>query len=334
MSKSNVKGPIRLAPYDEKYLDATLQFLGRLNPDHPELGGKDLFLWQKCSRFLAIFKNNIVGHMAIIEQPFWSSAGRFTAGWGSALVLDTANFALKTFAGVALLDKCLDDFSYVYFGVGIVPEIEQSYLRKGYVICRNSVRMFARFFRPPKALKYYEKPRILSLPIMTMNILRPAARFSDHLEHLTAFEEGTDALWAKLQKEQYNVYGERTASFLNYKISQPAKDYAILIHSQADEPDGYMIFRRARHNTKELDIIKICDFVGSEVAKIRMICEVLRIADETGVDGVVALSSSRDKAIFNRAGMWLSIKYPIGLKPNFAGKMHLTFFDSDLDNLW
>lgn len=334
---SDPKTSVVLVPYDDKNLNAALAFLTEFSPDHPELGSKELFLWQKCRRHLAFFKNKIIGHMAIIEHPFKFNDAPLRIGWGSALVIDDANFALKTFAGVALLDRCFDDSSYIYTGVGIVPEIEQSYIRRGYVICSNSVKMYARFFNPVKALRYFNKPGIFSFPMKAVNLIKPARNAgSDEIIYgRIHFDSDLDSVWERILAARYEMYGARTASFLNYKISQPGKEYSLLFHKDgAGEIDGYLLYRRARHNSRDLDIIRICDMVGVPEANLALISEAIRAAHKLNVDGIVALGSPKDRAIFKNAGMWLTKRFPVGLKPEFAGKMHLTFFDSDLDNLW
>jgi hypothetical protein len=332
-----MNSPIQPIPYEDKYLDQILSFLAKFSPDHPELGDRGPFQWQRCQRYLAFSRGQIVGHMAVIPQIFNIDGTEKTIGWGATLVLDMSDFAVKTFAGTALLDKVMNDPSYIYAGVGIVPEIEPSYHRLGYVICRESVRMYARFFKPGKALKYYNKSGLFSFPLAVMNIIRPAAIRSDHgeLTEITRFDESLDKRWKQLLSSQYEVYGQRNASFLNYKMSQPGKKYRAFLHKdRQNEIDGYMILREARHKTRDLYIVKVCDLVGTSTAKRDLLARAVGIARELRVDGIVAVSSRRDRTIFKQAGLWLERVLPIGLKPELAGKMQLSFFDSDLDNLW
>ncbi len=144
-----------------------------------------------------------------------------------------------------------------------------------------------------------------------------------------------DSIWLKLLSSQYAVYGERNAAFLNYKMSQPGKKYHAFVHEdRAGQTDGYMVLREARHNTKNLHILKICELTGTADSKLDLLSKANAFAEDVGLDGIVGVSSSRDKAIFKRAGLWLEKALPIGVKPELAGKLHLTFFDSDLDNLW
>jgi hypothetical protein len=295
-----------------------------------------LFQWQKCIRYLALIKDRVVGHMAVIPQQFKMGAEEITLAWGSTLVLDMNDFAVKTFAGVALLDICFDNPSYIYAGVGIVPEIESSYIRKGYTICRRAVKMYARFFRPVKALKYYIKPAFFDFPMRAVNWLRPVPQAVGRAGNIKCrdFDAAWDSRWLKMLSDRYELFGIRTAAFLNYKISQPAKKYFSIIHGGDNGPDGYIVFRQARHYTRDLNIIRICDIVGTDRARLALIAEAISFAQEAGLDGIVAVGSIRDAEFYRAAGMWLTRDFPVGLRPDLASKIHLTFFDSDLDNLW
>jgi hypothetical protein len=329
--------PIKPVPFEDQYLDQTLSFLSKFSPDHPELGSRELFLWQKCKRFLTFSGGRIVGHMALIPQQFFIDGVELTIGWGATLVLDMSDFAIKTFAGTALLECCFKDPSYAYAGVGIVPEIEPAYKRLNYVVCRESVKMYARFYNPGVALKYYDKSSMFSIPMKVLNLLKRTSTNPLHgqLSEISQFDKTQDSLWQKLLSSQYTAYGERKAAFLNYKMSQPGKKYFAYIHENpAGQIDGYIILREARHNTRNLHILKICELTGTTDSKLDLLTKATSMAEELKVDGVVAVSSSRDSATFKRAGLWLQTALPIGVKPELAGKMHLTFFDSDLDNLW
>jgi hypothetical protein len=329
-------GPVQIIRFDNRYARDTLGFLAANNPDHPELGDRELFEWQDCARYLALMKGRVVGHMAIIPQVFSCDGKPLAMGWGSTLVLDMNDFAVKTFAGVGLIEVCFDDPSYIYAGVGIVPQIEGAYKRKGYVLCRGSAKMYARFFRPAKAFAYYEKPQILSMAIRVANLVTPIrGKAGGPIREIAKFDAAWDGRWQELLARRYAVFGSRTAAFLNYKMSQPHKRYYAFMHDDGrGEPDGYIIFRQARHNTKDLNIVRICDLVGTDVARGDLIARALAFAAEIGVDGVVAVSSTRDRGFFRKSGLWLEKDLPIGLKPELACKIHLSFFDSDLDNLW
>src|SRR5207245_11334547 len=84
------------------------------------------------------------------------------------------------------------------------------------------------------------------------------------LEPITRFRPEWDAIWDNLLKQQYELYGTRDAAFLNYKLAQPNRQYFTLLHRDlAGAIDGYVVFRRAKHLVRDMDLVKICDFVGS-----------------------------------------------------------------------
>lgn len=324
-------------PYEKQYLEGTLQLLRGSDPDHPEVGDRELFEWQICERYLTLFQGRVVGYIARIPQVFWHKGTSVEIGFGATLVLDMSNFTVKTFAGSALLDKLLDNSSLKYAAVGIVPEIEQSYTRRGYAIDRDSLRMFARFFVPLNTLKYMRKSPYLALPVKILNCLRPIAKkiLSGKIEQIDRFDSEWDETWRKILSEQYEFYGDRPASFLNYKLSQPRKSYFSYIHrNQKEEVDGYVVYRNSFHNVKNLKLVRICDLVGIESAKTDLLSHAVKFAVDSGVDGIVAISSNRDRKIYRRCGLWISKKYPIVLDPQIRAQAHITFFDSDLDNLW
>lgn len=326
--------PIR---YERRHLEETLRLLRESDPDHPELGDQEFFEWQKCERFVILLKDRVVGYMARIPQVFWYRGNSIEIGFGATLVLDMSNFAVKTFAGSALLDRLLNDSSMNYAGVGIVPEIEQSYVRRGYTVDRDSLRMFARFFVPSKALKYMKKSPYLAIPVSILNLLMPIAKKvpSSRIEKIDRFDSEWDETWKRILSGQHELYGDRSASFLNYKLSQPGKSYFSYVHrDKSGEIDGYIVYRKSVHKVKDLKLVRICDLVGRESAKIDLLTQALRFARENSVDGVVAISSTFDKNVYKRSGLWLSQKYSIVLDPRIKAHAHITFFDSDLDNLW
>ncbi len=197
--------------------------------------------------------------------------------------------------------------------------------------------MYARFFRPSKALRYYGKPGILSFPMRFLNLLRPIRKpaAGGSLSEISRFDDSWDIIWEDLLTSQYGVYGERTAAYLNYKMAQPGKTYRAYLHRDpSGKIDGYAVMREARHRTRDLRLLKVCDMVGTEEAKRDLLAEANSLARRLSADGVVALSSCRDEEIMKRAGLWLAREFPVGVRPELAGKMHVTFFDSDLDNLW
>jgi hypothetical protein len=129
----------------------------------------------------------------------------------------------------------------------------------------------------------------------------------------------------------------RDAEFLNHKLAQPNRRYYAFLHRDESRAiDGYIVYRRARHLVKDMDIVKVCDFVGSRTAKLDMLAEAMRFAilDAPGTYGVVGLSSAVDAPLFKSVGMYVSRPYPVVLAAGIGGKVRVDFFDSDLDNLW
>src|SRR5690606_22365564 len=125
---------------------------------------------------------------------------------------------------------------------------------------------FARFFKPAKALAYWKKPTWLAPGLHAVNLLQPARTGSGaHLERITRFDPAWDATWDRLLRARYEFAGTRTADYLNYKLAQPRREYHAYVHRAADgSPDGYVVFRRARHLTRDLDVVKVCDFVAHD----------------------------------------------------------------------
>jgi hypothetical protein len=185
-------------------------------------------------------------------------------------------------------------------------------------------------------LAYIDKNEWLSIPISLLNLwFLPAEKLPGLHRFITSFDPAWDWIWKRYADETYGLYGERTAEFLNHKLLQPNKRYYSLlyysnIHSKL--PDGYMIFRGARNFTKDLIILKICDYGGSQKAKQYLFG--LYAPQQSTEYGIVALGGVEDKPLFRKAGLWLSKPYPIATDKSITEKMHVTFFDSDLDNLW
>ncbi|TET95306.1 MAG: hypothetical protein E3J26_02995 [Candidatus Zixiibacteriota bacterium] len=328
---------VKLIPYEDQYLEETLALFKRFSPDHPELADRELFDWQKCQRYLALFKGKVVGHMAQIPQTFKSRGTPVEIGWAATLVLDTSNLLVQTFAGTALLDQLTSHSTLKFAAVGIVPEIEQTHRRRGYNVRRDSVRMYARFINTARALDYLNKSSIWSLPLKIVNLCRRPKAPTDggEIKSIDRFEPEWDEIWDRLLSEQYEVYPERSADFLNYKISQPHKSYISCIHvNDKGAVDGYIVYRQATHKTKELSLIKICDLVGTKAAQIALLSRAMDYTFESRADGIVGLSSFHDKDTFRKCGLWISRVYPVVLPPEIEGRIHITFFESDLDDLW
>lgn len=331
----------RIIPFDSKYVAETLAMMRAWSPDHPELGERSLYDWQRCTRFLALAGDKVVGHIAQVEHEFRYADGRppVKLGWGITLVLDTSDDAARKAAGRGLLKACEDAAGLKYAAVGVVPGIEPAYLRRGHQIKRDGSNYYARFFRPGKALTYWKKPTAIGPLIKLANaILRPQTRVRfGTLEPIACFLPEWDPIWDKLMKQQYELYGKRDAEFLNYKLAQPNRKYFTFLHRDPSEAiDGYIVYRRARHLVRDMDLVKICDFVGSRTAKLDMFAEAMRFAvnDARGTYGIVGLSSVVEAPQFRSTGMYIIRPYPVVLAAGVEGRVRVGFFDSDLDNLW
>ncbi len=101
---------VTIIPFDSKYLAETLAMMRHWSPDHPELGERSLYDWQRCSRYLALAGGKVVGHIAQIAHEFRYANGRTPVklGWGITLVLDMSDDATRKAAGRQLLKACED----------------------------------------------------------------------------------------------------------------------------------------------------------------------------------------------------------------------------------
>ena len=332
---------VEIIPFDPKYLTETLTLMRTWSPDHPELGEKSLYDWQRCARFLALNRGRVVGHIGQIAHEFRYANGRppVQLGWGITLVLDMSDDEVRKAAGRGLLKACEDSAGLKYAAVGVVPAIEPAYLRRGHQISRDANNYYARFFRPGKALAYWKKSPALAPLVTLANLVRPArtrVRFGT-LEAITQFRSDWDPVWDGLMKQQYDGYGKRDAEFLNYKLTQPDRKYFAFLHrDMGGAIDGYIVYRRAKHHVRDMDLVKICDVVGSAPARRDMFAEAMRYAlnDAPGTYGIVGLGSVIDAPEFRSTGMYVVRPYPVVLAAGVEGRVRVTFFDSDLDNLW
>lgn len=332
---------VRIIPFDEKYLAQTLAMMRKWSPDHPELGERSLYDWQRCTRYLALVGDTVAGQICQVAHEFRYADGRPSVmlGWGITLVLDMSDDATRKAAGRQLLKACEDAPGLRYAAVGVVPTIEAAYLRRGHQLKRDSSSYYARFFDPAKALAYWNKPKALVSVLKLANlILRPRTKVrSGTLEEITRFRPEWDTTWDALMRQQYELYGARDAEFLNYKLAQPNRKYHTFLHrDQTGAIDGYIVYRRARHHVKDMDLVKICDFVGTRTAKRDMFAEAMRYAihDAPGTYGIVGLSSVAEAREFRSAGMYVVRSYPVVVAAGVEGQIRVDFFDSDLDNLW
>ena len=333
---------VDIRPFEERYLDDTLALMRKWSPDHPELSERALYEWQRCSRYLAFQGERVVGHIAQIAHDYSYADGRPSVrlGWGITLVLDMSDDETRKTAGRGLLKACETAPGVKYAAVGVVPAIEPAYIRRGHQIRRDSSSYFARFFAPTKALRYWNKSRAWSVPLTLANtVVRPRTRTGRYgmLESITAFRPEWDPIWARLLQEQYELFGRRDAEFLNHKLAQPHRRYFAFVHRDTTAAvDGYIVYRRARHLVKDMDLVKICSFVGTKAAKRDMFAQAMRYATDeaSGTYGIVGLSANTDSPEFGWAGMYVTRPYPVVLAAGVEGRIRVDFFDSDLDNLW
>ena len=332
---------VRVIPFDPKYLVETLALMRRWSPDHPELAEKSLYDWQRCSRYLALVGGKVVGHIGQIAHEFRYADGRppVRLGWGVTLVLDMSDDATRKAAGRQLLKACEDAPGLKYAAVGVVPAIEPAYLRRGHQIRRDASKYYARFFRPGKALAYWAKPAALGPLVKLANAVRRPRTRPRHgsLEGIDRFHAEWDRIWDTYMKEQYELYGARDADFLNHKLAQPNRAYYTFLHRDPSGGlDGFIVYRRAKHLTRDMDLVKVCAFAGSTTAKQDLLAEAMRFAlrDAPGTYGIVGLSSAADEPVFRSVGMYVARPYPVVLAAGVEGRIRVDFFDSDLDNLW
>ncbi len=332
---------VAIIPFAAAYLDETLAMMRKWSPDHPELGERSLYDWQRCTRYLAMSEGKVVGHIAQMAHEFRYGDGRppVLLGWGITLVLDTSSDDVRKAAGRGLLKACEEAPGLKYAAVGVVPLIEPAYLRRGHQIKRDGSNYYARFFKPAKALKYWEKPAALAPLVWLANlVMRPRTRVTHGtLERVTRFQPEWDGVWDRVMREQYELYGARSAEFLNHKLAQPNRSYFAFIHRDAKGAiDGYIVYRRARHLVRDMDLVKICDFVGTKTARLDMLAEAMRYAlrDARGTYGIVGLSAATEAPEFKAVGMFVMRPYPVVLAAGIEGRPRVDFFDSDLDNLW
>jgi hypothetical protein len=328
--------------FKKEELEELSRFLYDNSPDHPELGSKELLQWTRSFRFVSRSRGEIVGYIAQIPQTFkyGRNIGKMDPeyiGWSVTLVLknfgDTPDAARRRTAYThELLSKVENNPPWQFAAVGVVSEIEEFYRIRGHNVRRDCVKMYSRFNKPSKMLLYVGKPHWYSIPIKMLNGVFKYRRKSNmnKMKKITEFDTDWDQMWDSSLSAGYELYGERKAEYLNYKLSQPNKNYIVYLHPD----EGYIIFREAKHLVRDLHIVKICDLVGSDSAKFELIGLALEYADRIDAYGVVALGSDTDESFFRKCGLFISKPYVVTHNPRITAKMHVTFFDADLDNLW
>ncbi|HRQ78685.1 MAG TPA: hypothetical protein PLY94_08795 [Gemmatimonadaceae bacterium] len=332
---------VRVVPFEPGHTEAVLELMRKWSPDHPELAERSLIEWQRCARYVALAGDRVVGQICQVPHEFRYADQRpaVRVGWGITLVLDMSDDAIRKAAGRQLLATCETAEGLKYGAVGVVPIIEPAYIRRGHRLTRDSSAYFARFFKPAKALAYWQKPTWLAPGLHAANLLQPARTGSSaKLERITRFDAAWDGTWDRLLRARYEFAGTRTADYLNYKLAQPRREYHAYVHRAADGvPDGYVVFRRARHLTRDLDVVKICDFVAHDGNVDALLAAAMRFAQDerrTGTYGIVGLSAMVDAAAMRRAGLWVRRPSPVVLAGGVEGAVRVSFFDSDLDDLW
>src|SRR5260370_17013942 len=100
--------PVEVIPFDETYLAETLAMMRQWSPDHPELGERSLYDWQRCTRYLALSEGKVVGQIGQVAHEFRYANGRppVKVGWGITLVLDMSDDATRKAAARQLLNAC------------------------------------------------------------------------------------------------------------------------------------------------------------------------------------------------------------------------------------
>lgn len=333
---------VRVVPYEPQHLEPVLELMRKWSPDHPELAERSLIDWQRCARYVAMSGERVVGQICQVAQEYRYNDARASVqvGWGITLVLDMSDDAKRKAAGRQLLATCENADGLKYGAVGVVPTIEPAYIRRGHRLTRDSSAYFARFFRPEKALAYWNKPTWLAPAVQVGNLVNwpKSATASGTLERITRFEPSWDPIWDQLLRKRYELSGTRSADYLNYKLAQPRREYHAYVHRNADGAvDGYVVFRRAKHLTRDLDVVKICDFVGEGAVLDALLGTATRFAREEqsrGTYGIVGLSAMVDAPAMKRAGLWVQRPYPVVLAAGVEGAIRVSFFDSDLDDLW
>ncbi len=334
---------VRLTPEWER---AALDFLREQTVEHPELADAALHKWQRADRFVVIHENKVVGYVGQIPQEFRGSDGQvFKFGFGTALQPDmTHGDDLRKASGRALLYVLENNDPWRFAGAGMIPSVIPVYERRGHTIKREDVKMYARLFKPDRVLQYFQskatwshwrKGALIAFPIRVANAIMPLRTKHRGIESINAFLESWDGIWKRYLDEQYDLFHVRNAEYLNHKLAQPKREYISAIHKSGDGTvDGYIVFRLARHPKGVLNLLKICDVVGSPEAKVELMSFANSHTVGEDLDGITAMSSQRDQGLFRKAGLYVAKPYPILLPKGVDKEVHVSFFDSDLDNLW
>ncbi len=299
-------------------------FLTEHAPRHPEIWDCTMINWQKGNKYLALMNGKIVGFIMQINQQF--SKG-YEIGWTTTIILNRKNKIIQALTGDALLKKVESLTSYPC-SVGVVDNMIEPYKKRGYNVRYDCSRLYSRFLKPSKGVKFLGYSKVLTIILSFLNMIFriKSLRQNQFIEQISKFDKTYDSWESKLNI--YSVHGIRNKEYLNWKLQQPHKKYIAIKNNRNNE---YMICRVAQHPVKDFVALKICDIVATD--KTDFITYAIHIAEELGVDAIISLDSQLDSNAYRKCGMYMEKKYPIAVR-GIDKKVHVTFFDSDLDNLW
>jgi uncharacterized protein (UPF0264 family) len=83
-----------------------------------------------------------------------------------------------------------------------------------------------------------------------------------------------------------------------------------------------------------MKLVKICDLVATDRARQDLIALAMNYAYETDAYGITAVGAAVDERDYKKAGMYVARPYIVTVPPHITAQIHVSFFDSDLDNLW
>lgn len=328
-----------------------VEFLKVQCPDHPELTDSKRIEWQRSQHWVACDDDGkIRGYIGQIRQTFCIGPLRKDFGFAIDVIPDTLNGdAIRKESGRLLLKTAEDNLPYA--GVGIVPGIIPVYERRGHIVRRNEVRMYIRPIRPSAVIRYIRSKATWGhvsayssmVPFLALgNLLFRPAKYNEpeevddifllrgRIKQIERFDAKDDPTWSYWLSQRYGMFAQRDAEYLNYKLEQPYRQYQVYTHENyRQEADGYVVWRQASHPKTGFRITKICDIVGSDLARRAVVSTVPLIGD-----AVMALGSASDRKFYRRAGLWLSIPYTVVTPPGHKEQVHVSFFDSDLDDMW
>jgi len=305
--------PLKVQNFNSADIPQLCEFLLRWSPRHPELARPELHNWQHCkNRWVVKEGEQIVGYMGQIRHPFYKNGQyQFDLGFGVTLVLDESNPERQKHVGRALLSQA-ESNGVAYAGLGVVPQIEGAYQRRGHIIRRDCVNMYARFNNPGKGLNYLHRSGIHAPGIALGNLIFPIPKTAQYCNY--AVDCGDETLSYK------------NPAYLKYKMSQPGREYHKIVDPKSCD---YIVFRFAKHGG--LLFQRICHITTRYIPTMSYL---LQRAVSKEADVVVAIDSQAMVPVYRGAGMWLKKAYPFCLPPSITDKVIVDLFDADLDDLW